>query len=140
MISMAADLSTSLQVSAAGMDVQVARIKIIAENLANQNTTGSSSGADAYRRRTITFQNKLDKALGVETVSVKSVGTDKSEEPLRYDPDNPAANKDGYVRTPNVNSFVELMDMRDAEQSYSANLNVASTTRTMLNRTLDLIK
>lgn len=137
---MAADLGTSLQVSAAGMDVQVARIKIIAENLANQNTTGSSPGADAYRRRTITFQNKLDAALGVETVSVQSVGTDKSEEPLRYDPANPAANKDGYVKTSNVNSFVELMDMRDAEQSYSANLNVASTTRTMLNRTLDLIK
>jgi flagellar basal-body rod protein FlgC len=137
---MAADLGTSLQVSAAGMDVQVARIKIIAENLANQSTTGSSPGADAYHRRTITFQNKLDKALGAETVRVKSVGTDKSEEPLRYDPDNPAANKDGYVKTPNVNSFVELMDMRDAEQSYSANLNVASTTRTMLNRTLDLIK
>jgi len=137
---MAADLSTSSQVSAAGMDVQVARIKIIAENLANQNTTGASPGADAYRRRTITFQNKLDTALGIETVSVKSVGTDKTEEPLKYDPDNPAANKAGYVKTPNVNSFVELMDMRDAEQSYSANLNVASTTRTMLSRTLDLIK
>ena len=126
---MAADLGTSLQVSAAGMDVQTARIRIIAENLANQSTTGSSPGADAYRRRTISFQNKLDKALGVETVSVKSVGTDKSREPLRYDPDNPAANKEGYVKTPNVNSFVELMDMRDAEQSYSANLNVASTTQ-----------
>lgn len=137
---MAADLSTSLQVSGAGMDVQVARIRVIAENLANQNTTGSSPGADAYRRRTITFQNKLDSALGVDLVSVKSVGTDHSEEPLRYDPNNPAANKDGYVKTPNVNTFVELMDMRDAEQAYSANLNVASTTRSMLNRTLDLIK
>lgn len=137
---MAADLNTSLQVSGAGMDVQVARIRIIAENLANQNTTGSSPGADAYRRRTITFQNRLDKALGVDVVSVKSVGTDPSQEPLRYDPNNPAANKDGYVKTPNVNTFVELMDMRDAEQSYSANLNVASTTRSMLSRTLDLIK
>jgi flagellar basal-body rod protein FlgC len=137
---MAADLGTSLQVSAAGMTVQVARLRIIAENLANQTTTGSSPGADAYRRRTITFQNTLDGALGVETVSVKSVGTDQSEEPLRYDPDNPAANANGYVKTPNVNNFVELMDMRDAEQAYSANLNVASTTRTMLSRTLDLIK
>jgi flagellar basal-body rod protein FlgC len=137
---MAADLNTSLQVSAAGMEVQVARIKVVAENLANQNTTGSSPGADAYRRRTVTFQNGLDKALGVETVSVKSVSTDKSEQPLRYDPGNPAADKNGYVKTPNVNSFVELMDMRDAEQSYSANLNVASTTRSMLNRTLDLLK
>jgi flagellar basal-body rod protein FlgC len=137
---MAADLNTSLQVSAAGMDAQMARIKIIAENLANQNTTGSSPGADAYRRKTVTFQNRLDKALGVETVGVKSVGTDKSELPLKYDPSNPGADKNGYVRTPNVNSFVELMDMRDAEQSYSANLNVASTTRTMLTRTLDLLK
>lgn len=137
---MAADLNTSLRVSAAGMDVQVARIKIIAENLANQNTTGSSPGAEAYRRRTVSFQNKLDKALGVETVGVKAVGTDKSELPTKYDPGNPAADKNGYVKTPNVNSFVELMDMRDAEQSYSANLNVASTTRSMLTRTLDLLK
>jgi flagellar basal-body rod protein FlgC len=136
----AADLSTSLRVSAAGMDVQVARVRVISENLANQNTTGSAPGADAYHRRTISFQNKLDKALGVETVSVKSVGTDNSEQPSRYDPGNPAADKNGYVKTPNVNSFVELMDMRDAEQSYSANLNVAATTRSMLSRTLDLIK
>jgi flagellar basal-body rod protein FlgC len=137
---MAADLNTSLQISAAGMDAQMARIKIIAQNLANQNTTGSSPGADAYRRKTVTFENRLDKALGVETVGVKSVGTDKSELPLKYDPSNPGADKNGYVKTPNVNSFVELMDMRDAEQSYSANLNVASTTRTMLTRTLDLLK
>jgi flagellar basal-body rod protein FlgC len=137
---MAADLNTSLQVSAAGMEAQVARIKIVAENLANQNTTGSSPGADAYRRRTVSFQNNLDKELGVETVSVKAVALDKSDQPLSYDPGNPAADKNGYVKTPNVNSFVELMDMRDAEQAYSANLNVASTTRTMLNRTLDLLK
>jgi flagellar basal-body rod protein FlgC len=122
------------------MEVQVARIKIVAENLANQNTTGSTPGADAYRRRTVSFQNRLDKAVGVETVGVKSVAPDKSQQPLRYDPGNPAANKDGYVKTPNVNSFIELMDMRDAEQAYSANLNVASTTRSMLNQTLDLLK
>jgi len=137
---MAADLNTSLQVSAAGMDAQVARIKIVAENLANQNSTGSTPGAEAYRRKTISFENKLNTALGVETVGVKSVGVDKSDEPLRYDPNNPAADKSGYVKTPNVNTFVELMDMRDAEQSYSANLNVAAATRSMLSRTLDLLK
>jgi flagellar basal-body rod protein FlgC len=135
-----ADLNTSLQVSAAGMNVQTARIKIIAENLANQNTTGPGPGADAYRRRTVTFENRMDKALGVETVNVKKVGVDNGDQPLKYEPGNPAANTGGYVKMPNVNSFIELMDMRDAEQSYSANLNVASTTRTMLNRTLDLIK
>ena len=137
---MGADLTSSLRVSAAGMDAQTSRIRVIAENLANQNTTGSSPGAEAYRRRTVSFQNRLDKAAGLETVSVRRVGRDRSEQPLRYDPANPAADKTGYVKLPNVNSFIELMDMRDAEQSYSANLNVASTTRTMLNRTLDLLK
>ena len=137
---MGADLTSSLRVSAAGMDAQTSRIRVIAENLANQNTTGSSPGAEAYRRRTVSFQNRLDKAAGLETVSVRRVGRDRSDQPLRYDPSNPAADKNGYVKLPNVNSFIELMDMRDAEQSYSANLNVASTTRTMLNRTLDLLK
>ena len=137
---MAADLSTSLRVSASGMDVQTARLRVIAENLANQNTTGPGPGAEAYRRRTISFQNSMDRAAGVETVKVKRVGQDKSEQPLRYEPGNPAANKDGYVKLPNVNSFIELMDMRDAEHAYTANLNVVSTTRSMLNRTIDLLK
>lgn len=137
---MAADLTASLRVSASGMDVQTARLRVIAENLANQNTTGPGPGAEAYRRRTISFQNRLDKAAGVETVRVKKVGRDQTEQPLRYEPANPAANKDGYVKMPNVNSFIELMDMRDAEHAYSANLNVASTTRTMLNRTIELLK
>jgi flagellar basal-body rod protein FlgC len=137
---MAADLTSSLTVSASGMDVQVARIRVIAENLANQNTTGGAPGADAYRRRTISFQNHMNRAAGVETVSVKKVAPDRSELPLRYEPGNPAANKDGYVKVPNVNSFIELMDMRDAEHAYSANLNAAATTRTMLSRTLDLLK
>jgi flagellar basal-body rod protein FlgC len=137
---MGQDLNTALGVSAAGMDVQTARLRVIAENLANQNSTGSSPGAEAYRRRTITFENRLDKALGAETVRVRGIGRDQSEQPLKYDPSNPAANQNGYVKTPNVNSFMELMDMRDAEQSYSANLNAAATSRTMLNRTLDLLK
>lgn len=137
---MRADLTSSLTVSASGMDAQVARIRVIAENLANQNTTGATPGADAYRRRTISFQNHMNRAAGVETVSVKKVSPDQSEQPLRYEPGNPAANKDGYVKAPNVNSFIELMDMRDAEHAYSANLNVASTTRSMLSRTLDLLK
>ena len=137
---MRSDLSASLQVSASGMEAQMARVRIIAENLANQNSTGSSPGADAYRRRTISFQNRLNRTLGTETVAVKSVAVDKNAQALRYDPSNPAANNTGYVKVTNINSFVELMDMRDAEQSYSANLNVASATRNMLGRTLDLLK
>ena len=134
------DLNKALTVSAAGMDVQTMRLRVIAENLANQDTTGSSPGADAYRRKTITFQDRVDTASGLSTVQVKQVGQDDSAQTLRYDPSNPAANAQGYVKVSNVNSFVEVMDMREAERSYSANLSVLQATRTMLDRTIDLLK
>ena len=134
------DLSTAMTISARGMDVQTERLQVIAENLANQNTAGSSPGADPYRRKTITFQNTMDQTLGASTVSVNSVGTDPSDFQTRYDPSNPAANTQGYVKLPNVNSFVEVMDMREAERSYSANLNAMEATRTMLTRTVEMLK
>lgn len=137
---MANDLNQALNVSATGMDAQTARLRVIAENIANQDTTGSSSGADPYRRKTITFGSAMDKASGVATVQVKNIGVDNGELPLRYDPANPAANPQGYVKLPNVNSFVEVMDMREAERSYSANLSVMQATRSMLNKTIDLLK
>ena len=134
------DLATALAISARGMQAQTTRLRTIAENLANQDTTGSTPGAEPYRRKTITFENKLDRELGSEAVGVKEIGTDKSAFPLRYDPSHPAANKDGYVQEPNVNSFVELMDMHEAQRSYNANLNTLEVTRTMLSRTVDMLK
>jgi flagellar basal-body rod protein FlgC len=134
------DLNKALNISAAGMDAQTMRLRVIAQNLANQDTTGSAPGADAYRRKTITFENRVDASTGAAMVKVKQIGQDKSEQTLRYDPSNPAANADGYVKTPNINSFIEVMDMREAERSYSANLSVLQATRTMLNRTIDLLK
>jgi flagellar basal-body rod protein FlgC len=134
------DLSNTLTISASGMDAQTTRLRIIAENLANQDTTGSSPGAEAYRRKTITFENTIDAASGADTVRVKKIGKDPGELPLRWDPSNPAANAAGYVKTPNVNSFIELMDMREAERSYSANLAVMQATRGMLSRTIDMLK
>ena len=134
------DISKALAVSARGMDAQTARLRIIAENLANQDTTGSTPGADPYRRKVVTFENRMDQAAGTETVRVKRIGPDQSPLPQRYDPSHPAANSDGYVRTPNVNSFIEVMDMREAQRSYSANLNVLEATRSMLTRTIELLK
>jgi flagellar basal-body rod protein FlgC len=134
------DLNKALNISAAGMDAQTMRLRVIAENLANQDTTGSTPGADAYRRKTITFENRVDANTGEATVRVKQIGQDKSDEPLRYDPSNPAANAQGYVKTPNVNSFIEVMDMREAERSYNANMSVLQATRTMLDRTIELLK
>jgi flagellar basal-body rod protein FlgC len=113
---------------------------VIAENLANQDTTGSTPNADPYRRKTVSFQNSLDRQLGSDMVSVKQIGRDPSEFPQRYEPSNPAANADGYVKLPNVNSLVEVMDMREAERSYNANLAVMQATRSMLTRTIDLLK
>lgn len=134
------DLTKALMISARGMDAQTTRLRVIAENLANQATTGDSPGADPYRRKTITFVDKMDAALGSETVQVKEIGTDKSEFPKRYDPSHPAADAKGYVRLPNVNSFVEVMDMREAQRSFSANLNVMQVTRSMLTRAIDMLK
>lgn len=137
---MAGDLNQTLNISATGMDAQTTRLRVIAENIANQDTTGSSPGADPYRRKTITFESSLDRAAGVETVQVKNIGTDGGDLPLRYDPANPASDPQGYVKLPNVNSFIEVMDMREAERSYSANLSVLQATRSMLNKTIDLLK
>ncbi len=134
------DVTQALAISARGMEAQSTRLRVIAENLANADTTGSTPGADAYRRKTITFENRMDAALGESTVQVKSIDRDQSDLPLKYDPSHPAANADGYVKTPNVNSFTELMDMREAERSYSANLNVMQVTRGMLTRTIEMLK
>jgi len=134
------DLDKALTISARGMDAQTTRLRVIAENLANQDTMASKPGGDPYRRKTVTFENSLDQQLGVPTVHVKSVGHDTSEFTQRYDPSNPAANPDGYVKVPNVNSLVEIMDMREAERSYNANLSVMQATRSMLTRTLELLK
>jgi flagellar basal-body rod protein FlgC len=134
------DMDTALTISARGMQAQTTRLRVIAENLANQDTTGGAPGAAPYRRKTVTFEDQMDSSLGVPTVDVSKVGTDQSPFPQRYDPSNPAADARGYVQTPNVNSFVEVMDMREAQRSYDANLGVMQTTRGMLARTIELLK
>jgi flagellar basal-body rod protein FlgC len=134
------DFTTTLDLSAKGMTAQSTRLRVIAENIANSATTGSSPGADPYRRKVVVFSNSLDQALGTTTVGVRQIEPDKSPFPLRYDPANPAADTNGYVKTPNVNSFVEIMDMKEAQRSYTANLNVMETTRGMLSRTVDLLR
>ncbi|MDE2200120.1 MAG: flagellar basal body rod protein FlgC [Rhodospirillales bacterium] len=134
------EMSTALSISASGMEAQNTRLRVIAENLANQDTTGATPGAQPYRRKTVTFANVMDQARGVDLVKVEKIGQDMSPMKLRYDPGHPAANAQGYVLEPNVNSFVEVMDMRDAQRSYNANLSVMQVTRGMLTRTIDMLK
>ena len=134
------DLAQALSISAAGMDAQTKRLRVIAENLANQDSTGSFPGAAPYQRKTTVFSSVMDQALGASKVEVRAIVPDRSAFPQKYDPSNPAADTTGYVRMPNVNSFVEMMDMREAERSYSANLNVMQASRSMLTRVIDLLK
>lgn len=137
---MATDLATALALSARGMAAQGTRLRVVAENIANRDTTGSVPGADPYRRKTITFESRLDRALGAEAVRVKQVGRAEGDFPERYDPAHPAANADGYVRTPNVNTLVEMMDMREAQRSWNANMSVLETTRGMLVRAIEMLR
>ena len=130
----------SLILSAAGMKAQGERLRVIAENLANGDSTATTPGGDPYRRKVVTFQNVLDRELHMNLVEVDRVREDKSEFPLKYDPTHPAANKDGYVKMPNVNTLIEMMDMREAQRSYEANLNMIEVSKSMLSRTLDLLR
>ena len=113
---------------------------MVAENIANRDSTGQSPGADPYRRKTITFDNRLDRALGARTVHVARVGEAPGEFPEEFDPGHPAADVRGYVRRPNVDSLIETMDMREAQRSYSANLSVLETTRGMLSRAIEALR
>lgn len=134
------DLMNSMAASAAGMKVQGTRLRVIAENLANANSTAPSPGDLPYRRKVVLFQNALDKEMGAEMVSVKKIDVDRSDFQRRYDPGHPSADADGYVLLPNVNSLVESMDMREAQRSYEANLSTLDASRQMIMRTVDLLR
>jgi flagellar basal-body rod protein FlgC len=134
------DLNDSLFIAAAGMRAQGERLRVISENLANADSVSEKSGGDPYRRKTISFKNALNKELGIDTVQVKKIGVDQSDFRKKYDPGNPAADKSGYVTLPNVNTLVELTDMREAERSYEANLKTIEAARTMLQRTIDILR
>ncbi len=134
------DLATAMTIATSGMKVQSARLRVTAENLANAESTAQAPGSEPYRRKTITFDNHLDRELGAELVEIERYGTDQTPFELRYEPGHPAADANGYVKLPNVNEFVELMDMREAQRSYEANLNALQLARSMQQRTIDLLK
>lgn len=134
------DLDRALSISAAGMSAQSARLRVVAENIANRDSTGESPGADPYRRKTVSFGSRMDRSLGVETVQVSRIGRDQRDFPERFEPGHPAADARGYVKTPNIDSMVENTDMREANRSYSANLAVLETTRGMLMRAIETLR
>ena len=134
------DLMKSIMIAAAGLKAQSGRMRIIAENLANSGSTAQTPDGDPYRRKMVTFENYYDRELGAHTVRPGRVTFDQTEFSQRHDPSHPAADERGYVKMPNVNTLVEMMDMRQAQRSYEANLNVVRSTRTMAVRTLDILR
>jgi len=133
-------LNDSLKIAAAGMNVQGERLRVVAENIANADSTGRTPDEQPYRRKMVTFKNVLDKEMGVEVVKVVKRSTDKSDFIKKFEPYHPAANDQGYVQYPNVNTIVETVDMREARRAYEANLGVVEVSKAMMARTLDLLR
>ncbi|HVZ52242.1 MAG TPA: flagellar basal body rod protein FlgC [Pseudolabrys sp.] len=134
------DFVKTLAIAASGLRAQAGRMRVISENIANADSTPSRPGADPYRRKIPTFESEYDRALGARVVELGEPQNDKSEFHLKYEPGHPAADANGNVKYPNVNPLLEMTDMREAQRSYQANINVITATRRMLQRTIDILR
>jgi len=134
------DFLKTMAIAASGLRAQAGRMRIISENIANADSTATSPGGSPYRRKVPSFQSEVDRTLDVKLVELGKTRIDSSEFRLKYEPGNPAADKNGNVKYPNVNPLLEMSDMREAQRSYEANINVISATRRMLQRTIDILK
>ncbi|KPQ09954.1 MAG: flagellar basal-body rod protein FlgC [Saliniramus fredricksonii] len=133
-------LAAISRIAGSGLQTQSKRLQIISENLANAESTGSTPGADPFRRKTISFKSEMDRLVGAELVGIRNVGTDRSPFRIEHDPGHPAADENGNVKKPNVNMLMEMADLREANRSYEANLQIVKKARSMVNATIDLLR
>ncbi|MBU6234453.1 MAG: flagellar basal body rod protein FlgC [Alphaproteobacteria bacterium] len=134
-------IMNAIGISASGMHAQGDRLRVISENIANADTAATAPGEDPYRRKTVLFKNVLDKEMGADIVKTGAIAEDmKMPFRLKFMPDHPGADENGYVKLPNINTLVEVMDMREAQRSYEANLGMIEIAKSMLGRTLDLLR
>lgn len=134
------DLMKSMMISASGMRAQSARMRVISENIANQDSISTEPGGRPYQRKIINFTNELNHELGIYEVKASKVTLDQKPFSKDYDPGNPSADKDGYVYKSNVNGLIEMMDMKQAQRSYQSNLNAIEGSRRMASMTLELLR
>lgn len=134
------DFLKSIAIAASGLRAQAGRMRIISENIANADSTAQNQGADPYRRKIPTFRAEVDRTLQAQLVALGKVQPDQSEFRLKHEPGHPASDANGNVKYPNVNSLVEMMDLREAQRSYEANVNVIGASRRMIQRTIDILK
>src|SRR6201987_3298140 len=140
MASDANDFLRSMGIATSGLRAQAGGRRVISENIANADSTAPAAGGNPYRRKVPTFSSALDRTLDARVVTLGKVRTDQSEFRVKHEPSNPAADAAGNVKYPNVNPLIEMTDMRDAQRSYEANLNVISATRRMISLTLNILK
>lgn len=133
-------LTASLKVAGSGLHAESTRLRVVSENIANASSTGDTPGADPYARKTIAFQSALDRVSQVSMVEIDKISVDRTAFVQEFDPSHPAADPDGYVKLPNVNPIVEMADMREANRSYQANLQVLKQARELISMTIDLMR
>jgi flagellar basal-body rod protein FlgC len=134
------DFLKSIAIAASGLRAQAGRIRVISENIANSDSTAQTPGADPYRRKIPTFRSEVDRSLDARVIAMGRVRTDPGDFRLKHEPGHPTADANGNVRYPNVNPLIEMTDMREAQRSYEANINVIGATRRMIQRTLEILK
>ena len=133
-------IGAAIKIAGSGLETQSARLRIVAENLANAQSTGTTPGSDPYARKTISFESELDQTTGVDLVRIKKIGVDNAPYRVEHDPGNPAADSKGFVKFPNVNLLMEMADLREANRSYEANLQVIKQANSLSSSTLDLLR
>ena len=132
--------NAAMDAAVSGLRAQTKRLRVVAENMANADTTASTPGGEPYRRKTISFKSEIDRATGSEQVTVRKIGRDQSAFSRVFEPGHPGADADGYLLRPNVSTIVEITDMQEAQRSYEANLTMLTGARSMLQRTIDLLR
>ncbi|MBF0306169.1 MAG: flagellar basal body rod protein FlgC [Alphaproteobacteria bacterium] len=134
------ELKKSTLIALSGMKTQSQRLRVVSENMANADSLPKAADQEPYRRKIVTFKQELDQQTGANLTKVAKVGVDRSDFIKKFDPKHPAADRDGYVMAPNVNPLIELMDMREAQRSYEANMNIVSTSRALMQRTIEMLR
>jgi flagellar basal-body rod protein FlgC len=134
------DFFKSMAIAASGLRAQSGRMRVISENIANAESTAQRTGGNPYRRKIPTFHSEMDRTLDATVLAMGKTRLDPTDFRTKYEPGHPAADQNGYVKYPNVNSLVEMNDMREAQRSYEANLNVIGSTRRMIQKTIDLLR
>ena len=134
------DFLKSISIAASGLRAQAGRMRVISENLANADSTAQAPGSDPYRRKIPTFRSEVDRTVDARVIAMGRLRNDPSDFRLKHEPGHPAADANGNVRYPNVNPMIEMTDLREAQRSYEANINVIGATRRMIQRTLEILK